>query len=128
SGSAATVLRIETALAKAFMDRTLRRDPKNVDHKMTVAEIQALAPNFHLDRYFAVSGAPAFKELNVGNPDYFKQINSVIESTQLEDWKVYMTCQMLNIAASWLSDDFVQENFKFHQPLTGQHQLPARWT
>ncbi|HMF89334.1 MAG TPA: M13 family metallopeptidase [Candidatus Angelobacter sp.] len=127
SRSADTVMRIETALAKAFMDRTLRRDPKSVDHKMTVAEIQALAPNFHLDRYFAVSGAPAFKELNVGNPDYFKQINSVIESTPLEDWKVYMTWQMLNIAASWLSDDFVQEDFKFQQALTGQQQLPVRW-
>src|SRR5215471_13110357 len=29
-----TVLRIETALAKAEMDRTARRDPKNRDHKM----------------------------------------------------------------------------------------------
>ena len=49
--SAATVLKIETALAKAFMDRTLRRDPKNIDHKMALADI-AVAPNFHLDRYF----------------------------------------------------------------------------
>jgi len=31
--SAQTVLRIETALAKAAMDRTLRRDPKTRDHK-----------------------------------------------------------------------------------------------
>ena len=70
--SADTVLKIETELAKASMERTLRRDPKNRDHKMTVAEAQALAPNFHLDRYFAASGAPSFTELNVGNPDFFK--------------------------------------------------------
>src|SRR5262249_55855071 len=49
SRNADTVLKIETTLAKAFMDRTLRRDPKNVDHKMPVGEIEALAPNFHLD-------------------------------------------------------------------------------
>jgi endothelin-converting enzyme/putative endopeptidase len=109
------------------MDRTLRRDPANLDHKMTVAQIQASAPNFHLDRYFAVSGAPAFQELNVGNPDYFRQINNVIQSTPLEDWKVYMTWQMLNNTAAWLSDDFVQEDFKFQQAITGQKELPVRW-
>ena len=44
--SAKTVLRIETALAKASMDRTLRRDPKNRDHKMARDQAVALAPNF----------------------------------------------------------------------------------
>lgn len=127
SRNADTVLRIETQLAKAFMDRTLRRDPKNHDHKMTLAEIEAAAPNFHLDRYIAVTGAPAFQTLNVGNPDYFKQINPIIASTPLADWKVYMTWQMLSSAASWLSDDFVQEDFKFQQAITGQQELPVRW-
>ncbi|HET9838213.1 MAG TPA: M13 family metallopeptidase N-terminal domain-containing protein, partial [Candidatus Angelobacter sp.] len=125
--SADAVLKLETDLAKAFMERTLRRDPKNRDHKMTLAEAQALGPNFHLDRYFAASGAPAFRELNVGNPDYFKNINAVIESTPLAVWKTYLTWHMLNHAAGWLSDEFVQEDFKFQQALSGQKELPARW-
>jgi predicted metalloendopeptidase len=127
SHSADTVLKIETALAQASMDRTMRRDPANLDHKMKVAQIQASAPNFHLDRYFAASGAPRFEELNVANPDYFRQVNAVIDSTTLEDWKVYMTWQMVNNAAQWLSDDFVQEDFKFRQAITGQKELPVRW-
>jgi predicted metalloendopeptidase len=125
--SADTVIKIETALAKASMDRTLRRDPKNVDHKMTLAEVTAAAPNFHLDRYIATVHSPSFKELNVANPDFFKQINSVIESTPLDDWKTYTTWQVLNASAAWLSDDFVQEDFKFQQALTGQQQIQARW-
>ena len=125
--SADTVLKIETELAKAFMERTLRRDPKNRDHKMTLAQAEALGPNFHLDRYFAATGAPSFTELNVGNPDYFKSVNAVIESTPLDAWKTYMTWQMLNNAASWLSDNFVQEDFKFQQAITGQKELPVRW-
>lgn len=125
--NADTVLKVETDLAKAFMERTLRRDPKNRDHKMTVAQAEALGPNFHLARFFAASGAPAFTELNVGNPDYFKTVNALIESTPLDAWKTYMTWQMLNIAASWLSDDFVQEDFKFQQAITGQKELPVRW-
>ena len=59
--SAQTVLRIETALAKASMDRTLRRDPKNIDHKMSEDATLALAPNLDLDRYLHASrGRPAF--------------------------------------------------------------------
>jgi len=125
--SADTVLKIETELARAYMERTLRRDPKNRDHKMTVAQAEALGPNFHLDRYFAASGSPAFTELNVGNPEFFKSVNGVIESTPLDAWKTYMTWQMVNNTSSWLSDAFVQENFKFEQAITGQKELPVRW-
>ncbi|HLY98700.1 MAG TPA: M13 family metallopeptidase [Candidatus Angelobacter sp.] len=127
SKSADTVLKVETALAKAAMDRTLRRDPKNLDHKMTLAEVSAMAPNFHLDRYLATVKSPVFKELNVVNPDYFRQVNLIIAATPLEDWKIYMTWQMINASAAWLSGDFVQEDFKFQQALTGQEQIQARW-
>ena len=127
AANAATVLKIETELAKAAMDRTLRRDPKNIDHKMTVAAIGGDAPNFHFDRYFAAAGAPSFKELNVANPDFFKAINGAIDSISLDDWKVYMSWRVLSGAAPWLSDNFVQENFKFRQKLSGQQELEARW-
>ena len=125
--SADAVLKIETALAKAFMERTLRRDPKNRDHKMSVAEAEALGPDFHLGRYFAASGAPAFTELNVGNPDFFKNVNAVIDSTPLDAWKTYMTWHMLNNVAAWLSDEFVREDFRFQQNLSGQKELQVRW-
>ncbi len=125
--SAGTVMKIETALAKASMDRTLRRDPKNLDHKLALSEVEASAPNFHLDRYFKAAGAPAFKELNVTNPEFFKQVNPLIESTPLQEWKTYLTWQMLNNVAGWLSDNFVAEDFKMQQALSGQKELPARW-
>jgi putative endopeptidase len=125
--SSATVMKIETELAKVAMDRTLRRDPKMLDHKMTVDGIEAQAPNFQLKRFFAATGAPSFKELNVANPDFFKAVNSVIQQIPLADWKTYVTWQLLNVSAPWLSDNFVQEDFKFQQTLTGQQQLQARW-
>src|SRR5882672_6230773 len=125
--NADAVLKVETELAKAYMDRTQRRDPKNRDHKMTVAQAEALAPSFHLDRYFAATGAPAFTELNVGNPDFFKTMNVVVDSTSLDAFKSYLTWQMLSNASAWLSDDFVQENFRFEQAITGQKELPVRW-
>src|SRR5450759_50646 len=67
AAEAKTVLAVETGLAKAAMDRTARRDPKNRDHMMQTTEVVALAPNFDLTEYFAQSGAPKFTSLNVGH-------------------------------------------------------------
>jgi predicted metalloendopeptidase len=125
--NAATVMQIETELAKASMDRTLRRDPKNIDHKMALADIETAAPNFHLRRYLAATRSPELKSLNVANPEFFKQVNKLIDATPLDAWKTYLTWQMLNAFASWLSDDFVQQDFKFGQQFTGQKELPVRW-
>jgi endothelin-converting enzyme/putative endopeptidase len=125
--SAKTVLRIETSLAKASMDRTLRRDPKTRDHKMSRDEAVALAPDFYLNRFFAGVGAPNFTELNVGNPEFFKQVNAVVESEPLDALKTYVNWQVLRNAAPWLSEPFVQASFKMRQALTGQKQIQDRW-
>jgi putative endopeptidase len=125
--SAQTVLRIEIALAKASMDRTSRRDPKNRDHKMSRDAAEGLAPNFYLDRYFSDVGAPSFSELNVVNPDFFKQVNSVVESESLDSLKTYVSWHMLDASAPWLSQPFVDANFKMRQALTGQKEIQARW-
>ena len=125
--SAKTVLRIETALAQASMDRTERRDPKKRDHKMKRDEAVALAPNFFLNRFFVAVGAPGFTELNVGNPEFFTKVNTVVETESLDSLKTYVSWQVLRSAAPWLSQPFVEANFKMRQALTGQKQIQDRW-
>jgi predicted metalloendopeptidase len=127
SQAADTVLRIETALAKAEMDRTTRRDPKTRDHKMSREDAAALGPDFHLDRYFQDVNAPSFSSLNVSNPEFFKQVNAVLQSESLESLKTYVRWHVLNSAAPWLSQPFVEANFKYQQALNGQKEIQARW-
>ena len=125
--SAQAILRIETALAKASMDRTLRRDPKNRDHKMTRDAAVGLASGFHLNRYFEDMGTPPFTELNVSNPDFFKGVNGVLDSESLDALKTYTMFHLLDGAAPWLSKSFVDANFKMQQYLTGQEKIQDRW-
>jgi endothelin-converting enzyme/putative endopeptidase len=125
--SAQAVLRIETALAKASMDRTARRDPKNRDHKMTRDEALALGPNFYLNRYFDAIGSPRFSSLNVTNPDFFKQANGVLETESLDSLRTYVSWHLLDGAALWLSQPFVDASFKMTQVLTGQKEIKPRW-
>jgi predicted metalloendopeptidase len=125
--SAHTVLMVETLLAANSMERTKLRDPKNRDHKMTRDEVIALAPDFDFNRYFTAVGAPNFTALNVVTPDFFRQVNGVIAVLPLDALKTYVTWHALRGAAPWLSEPFVQANFKMRQALTGQKQIQDRW-
>ena len=128
AAEAKTVLTVETGLAQASMDRTARRDPKNRDHKMTVAEITAAAPNFDLAAYFASNGSPKFSTLNVGNPEFFKQVNAQLESVSLADWKTYLRWKTINSHAQLLTKAFVEEDFEFNgKYMSGQQQQEPRW-
>ena len=128
AAEAKTVLTVETGLAQASMDRTARRDPKNRDHKMTVAEITAAAPNFDLAAYFASNGSPKFSTLNVGNPEFFKQVNAQLESVSLADWKTYLRWKIINSHAQLLTKAFVEEDFQFNgKYMSGQQQQEPRW-
>ena len=128
AAEAKTVLSIETGLAKASMDRTLRRDPKNRDHAMTVADIATAAPNFDLNVYFADNGSPKVTSLNVGNPEFFKQVNDQIAATSLDDWKTYLRWKVIDDYAPTLSKAFVDENFQFNgRYLSGQQEIEPRW-
>jgi len=125
--SAHIVLRIETALANAEMDRTLRRDPKNIDHKVDRNQAIALAPNLYLTQYFEDVGSPSFSSLNVRNPEFFQKLNGILDSESLEALKVYSTWHVLSLSAPWLSEPFVQANFQFRHNLTGQAEIQPRW-
>ncbi len=125
---AQTVMNIETRLAQAAMDRVKLRDPKNRDHKMTVAELQSLAPNYQFQRFFSATGAPSFKEVNVVPPDFFQQTNALLDSVSINEWKSYLRWKAVHDVAAVLSQPFVDENFDFFgHYLSGQKEISPRW-
>jgi len=125
---AATVLRIETALAKGQMTRVERRDPPSLYHKMSALDLAKLAPTFDWNIYFAKTGAGALAALNVVTPSYVKTLNEEIEKESLADWKVYLRWHAVHVAANDLSSAFVKENFAFYgKTLRGREELPPRW-
>jgi len=122
------VMALETKFAQASMDRIERRKPENRDHKMTLAEFSALAPNIGFTDFLKGTTAPAFDSLNVANPEFFKQLNSLADSVPLEDWKTYFRWHLIHEFAEVLPDSFVQENFSFYgKYLNGAQELQARW-
>ena len=65
--------------------------------------------------------------MNVSNPEFFKQVNAVLETESLDSLKTYVSWHLLRGSAAWLSQPFVDANFKMRQALTGQKEIQARW-
>ena len=129
ASEAASIMQLETALAKASMDVTSRRDPKNVYHPMPVAELTTLAPEIAWGRFFEQTGAPPLAELNVGNPDFFKGLNALLDSTDLDTLKAYLRWQLALATPSYaLPQAMDEEQFDFYShKLTGQPLQRPRW-
>jgi predicted metalloendopeptidase len=125
---AQTVLRIETGLAKAQLDRVALRDPKNRDNGMTVTELKQLAPAFDWDAYLTATGAPRFTRLNVTSKPFFQEGNAVVQNTPIADWKTYLRWHVADTAADYLGKAFVEEDFRFNrQYLSGAKEMEPRW-
>ncbi len=125
---AVSVMRIETALAKASLTRVERRDPYKITHKMKVSDLDKLAPNFDWTAYFSASNVPPFDILNVSSPEFFKAMNAQLAAVSLADWKNYLRFHVANSNAPYLSSAFVNENFDFYRKyLHGAKELQPRW-
>jgi len=126
--NAATVMRMETSLAKASLTRVERRDPYKQKHKMTVPDLYKVAPDFDWTSFFAATGVPKPEILNVSWPDFFKDVNAQIKSASLEDWQTYLRWHVAHSRAPFLSSAFVNANFDFYRKyLRGATELQPRW-
>jgi endothelin-converting enzyme/putative endopeptidase len=128
AAEAQAVMNIETALAKASMPVTDRRDPEKIYHKISEQQWQALTPSLQWNKYLTGIGAPSFTSLNVVVPDFFKALNDELKTVSLDDLKTYMRWHLVHSQAEFLPTAFVDENFNFFgRTLTGAKQLRPRW-
>jgi endothelin-converting enzyme/putative endopeptidase len=125
---AQSIMRIETALAKASLTRVERRDPHKLFHKMDRAQLQALTPDFDWNTYLKVAGVPDVQTFNVTQPAFYKELDHQIQTNSLADLKNYLRWHIASANAPFLSSPFVRENFDFYsRTLRGVQQLPPRW-
>jgi putative endopeptidase len=128
TAAAATVMKIESALAKASLDVVARRDPGALYHSMGPTELQVLTPAFNWSQYFKGVGSPAIDTLNVTVPEFFKAFDQLITSTPIADLQTYLRWHLVHASAAMLSKPFVDENFRFYgTTLTGAKELRPRW-
>ena len=126
--AAAKVLAIETALAKVALDRTERRDPHKIYHRLERKGLASTAPRFPWDVYFAASGAPEVQAINVTVPAFFTGLSELLQKTPIAELKPYLRWHAVHHAAGALGKAFVDEDFRFRSSaFTGEKQILPRW-
>jgi putative endopeptidase len=126
--SAAVVMRLETALADASLTKVERRDPYKMKHKLSPAELQALAPTIDWKAFLRELNPPSISVVNVSAPEFFKRVSALLASEPLSGWKDYLRFHAANADAAFLSAPFVTEDFEFYRKyLKGAKEIQPRW-
>ena len=124
---AKTTVRIETALAKAAMDKVERRDPYKVYHRIDRKGLVGAAPHFVWDTYFAEAGVPELTAINVAVPAFYAGLDQLLAREKLADLKTYLRAFTVSQASRALGKAFVDEQFNFISKLIGAKTQLPRW-
>jgi len=128
AAEAKTVMSIETALAKVSRTRVELRDPEKNYHLMPLTEMKTLTPDWSWENYLRAVGAPSMAQVNVRQPEFFKEMNQTLSGVGLPDWKIYLRWHLIHASAPGLPERFVDENFDFYdRKLSGTKEMLPRW-
>ena len=125
---AATILKIETELAKVSRSRVELRDARKNYNPLSLKQLTGLSAKFNWALYFSELGLKSPGKLNIGQPAFFKGVSSLVGKFTLPEWKTYLRFCLVNENSSYLSSAFVNESFDFYgKTLNGAQKLMPRW-
>lgn len=126
--NAATIMKLETRLAKASRKLEALRDPYANYNKFAVTDIKKLAPAIDWKAWTTNIGAGAVDSVIVGQPEFFKELQAALTTTPLDDWKVYLRWNLVNGSAEFLSKPFADQDFEFFsKTIRGAKKQRPRW-
>lgn len=125
---AKAVLEIETRIAQSSRSATELRDPESNYHKMSVEDLKKDFSGIDWDTLFNGIGLTAAKEVSIGQPEAIHEVENILAEVSVEEQKAYMQWTLINLASSYLSDEFRARNFEFYgRILSGKQQDRPRW-
>lgn len=128
SSAADTILAIERAIADMSYTNVQMRDVGLITNKYLVADAAALMDAFDFTTYLQQIGAGAEDAVNIDNEDFYPAIDALLVERSIDDWKTYLTWNLLRATASSLPTEFDEAIFDFYgRKLGGQQEQKARW-
>ena len=126
--AANNVMRIETNLAEGNITKELLRQPELNYHKMAVADLDKEVARFEWIYFLDQLGAKKLDSINVAQVTSLKNAVGVFDKEPMESLKDYVSWKVIDGAANYLSDDFVNANFEFYgKAMSGKKELLPRW-
>ncbi|MBV9217346.1 MAG: M13 family metallopeptidase [Acidobacteria bacterium] len=128
AAEAKTVMDMQMRIAKFSKSPADLRDPDKNYNKIPVADAQAIISNLDLKAFMARRGIPPVTEINFTQPDFFKEVNTMLGDTPVDAWKSYFRWNVLSSSANFLPKAFRDESFNFNgRVLQGTTEQQERW-
>lgn len=125
---AEAIMKIETAMARASMDRVSMRDPYKTYNKFSVKELSNKTPGLNWVELLGQMKVKAQDSILVGTPEFFVALADMINKVAIDDWKSYLKWHLISNASPYLSNAFDQEHFNFYgKVMRGQQEQKPRW-
>jgi putative endopeptidase len=123
------IMAFETRLAKVSLSsEEMSRDVETFYHPVSVADADALTPNFPWSKFFESQGVAQPAMFSLAQPKFHAEVNAMIADTPADTWKAYLRFHLLDQAAPFLADAYALENFNFRgKALRGQQEMQPRW-
>jgi putative endopeptidase len=125
---AASVVEIESSLAKSQMSAEDRRDPLKIYHKQSLAQIKAALPSFNLDEYLQALNAPRPPFYIVTTLEFLPALDAQIKTRSIEELKSYLRWWTIRASANKTTPELEQANFDFFgTTLQGTPKMLPQW-
>lgn len=122
------IMKLETELAKNSRKMEALRDPIKNYNKFSVAQFSAVTPNIKwvtMLQHLKIKNADS---VIVGQPEFYKALNTTLNNYSIEDWKTYLKWNLINTYAAYLSSDIENQNFAFYSTvMNGIKAQKPRW-
>lgn len=125
---AASIIAIETKLAQASRKLEDLRDPYKNYNKMAISQLKTISPTIDWSATLQQMGVKSVDSVIVGQPEFYKQLDKVISTENLQNLKDYMAFHLVRSMAGYLSKPFVDANFDFYSKMIrGAQAQKPRW-
>jgi putative endopeptidase len=122
------VMELESTLAKQHMKKEQTRDMVALYNKLSQAELAELMPNFNWTAFLQEAKLPALDGLVVTQLDYMKSLDGIIQTTSIDDWKIFLQWGLINASTTRLTSELDQANFEFYSKvLRGVEEQLPQW-
>ena len=125
---AANIVAFETKLAAASRKLEDLRDPYKNYNKMAISQLNTMAPGTKWPEVLTAIGVKHVDSVIIGQPEFFTALDKLINTTDMQTLKDYMSFQCINSFSPFLSKSFSDAHFDFYgKGITGAKQQKPRW-
>jgi putative endopeptidase len=128
AAKAKAIIALEATMAKNSRKLEDLRDPYANYNKFATVKLNTLCPSIGWPNYLAQMNVNNVDSVIVGQPEFFRALDKVIATTDMQTLKDYMSFHLVKTYAAYLSKPFVDANFEFYsRTIRGAEAQKPRW-